>query len=127
MAASNSYIVRLSPAGDWAFGAGLNNYAQNNAAVAQDISYTLQELFGNCFFATDRGIDWWSLLGGKNLLAISLAVNAALLGVKGVTGILQSNISLNAARGCSITYNVQTQYGTIQNSFVYSGGINPGV
>jgi hypothetical protein len=124
--ASNSYIVRLSPGGDWSFGAGLNNYAQNNAAVAQDITYTLNELLGNCFFATNRGIDWWGLMGGKSLLAISLAVNTALLGVTGVTGILQTNISLNAQRQCSITYSVQTQYGTLQSVFVYSQGIDPG-
>lgn len=125
--ASNNYIVRISLAGDWTVGAGLNNYAQNNDAVEQDIAYTLNELFGNCFFATTRGIDWWTLLGGKNLLALSLAVNSALLGVTGVTGILQTNISLNEQRQCLITYNVQTQYGTLQSAFVYSGGINPGI
>jgi len=121
---SNNYIVRaLNGDGDWTFGAGLNNYAANNAAVAQDIEMSLNMLLGNCFFATNVGLPWWTLLGGKSLLAISLAVNAALLSVTGVTGIISSTPILTSDRNLTLTYNVQTQYGTLQSTFVYDQGL----
>ena len=121
---SNSYIVRtLDGNGDWTFGAGLNDYAANNAAVAQDIEMALNMLLGNCFFATNVGLPWWSLLGGKSLLAISLALNAALLSVTGVTGILSAVPTLSSNRRLVLTYRVQTQYGELQSTFVYDTGL----
>ena len=59
---------------------------------------------------------------GKNITAINLAVNAALLNVTGVTGILQSSVVLTG-RAVALTYNVQTLYGTLQSTFVYDPGI----
>jgi hypothetical protein len=116
-------IVRaLDSQGQWLFGKGLNDYASNQAEIALDIQMSLSMFLGDCFFATNVGIDWFNLLGGKNELAINLAVNAALLNVEGVVGILMTNISLNAQRNLTITYQVQTVYSTLSSQFVYDLG-----
>lgn len=129
---SNNYIVRVTSGGDFTFGAGLSNYAQNNAAVALDINMNLGMLLGNCFWATNVGIAWWTLLGTTNLTQLSLAINSTILNTIGVVGLLQTNLALDReSRALTITYNVQTQYSTLQNAFVYnvgtsvpSGGVN---
>ncbi len=123
--ATNNYIVRaVDSNNNWLFGSGLNNYAANNAAVALDIQMNLQSFLGDCFFALDNGIDWFNLLGGKNQTAIALAVNAALLGTQGVTGIIQTSISLNdSSRSLTINYQVQTVYSQLQSSFVFDLGL----
>lgn len=119
----SNYIVRaLDANGDWEFGAGLNNYQQNLNAVALDIQMNLNSYLGNCFFAVSAGIDWFNLLGGKNELAISLAINSTLVNTKGVTGIQQTNFTLNSARHLSISYNVNTVYGTLSNTLSYDIG-----
>jgi len=122
--ATNNYIVRnIEPGtGSWTFGSGLNNYAANLSAVALDIQMNLQSFLGDCFFAVDNGINWMNLLGGKNELAITLAVNAAILGTQGVTGLLQTSIVLNEDRSLSINYQVQTIYSVLQSSYVFALG-----
>ena len=116
-------IVRaLSGSGDWLFGKGLNDYASNQAEIALDIQMNLSSFLGDCFFSVNSGIDWFNLLGGKNQLAINLAVNAAILNTSGVTSLLQTNISLSQARILTIQYKVQTVYSVLQNTFVYDLG-----
>jgi hypothetical protein len=108
---------------DWEFGAGLNNYVSNNAEVAQDINMNLNMFLGDCFFATNVGIDWFNLLGGKNELAVNLSINATILNTLGVTGLLQTSTSL-VNRKLNVQYQVQTVYGTFQNTYVYDIGIS---
>lgn len=118
-------IVRaLSPSGDWTFGKGLNNYLSANACIEQNISTRLSLFLGECFFAAEQGVDWWNLLGGKNQVAINLAVNATILGnpeTSGVTGILQTSVNLNrSTRELTINYKVTTVYSTITSQFQYN-------
>lgn len=116
-------IVRaLSQSGDWLFGKGLNDYKANQLALQQLIQTNLSMFLGDCFFATNVGIDWFNLLGGKNQLAVNLAVNAAILNTTGVTGILQTSINLTDSRRLTIMYNVQTVYSTLQSTYVYNLG-----
>ena len=115
-------IVRALDNGQWLFGKGLNDYASNQAAIALDINMSLNMFLGDCFFATNVGIDWFNLLGSKNEIAINLVVNAAILNVAGVTSLLQTNISLNNSRMLTITYQVQTIYSTLFSQFVYDLG-----
>jgi hypothetical protein len=116
-------IVRALDANhDWLFGQGLLDYKSNINAVSQDIDCNLQMFLGDCFFAVNNGIDWFNLLGGKNQLAISLAINAALLNTVGVTGILQTSFSISENRVLTVVYNVQTTYSTLQNTFAYDFG-----
>lgn len=119
-----AFIVRaLDSNGDWTFGQGLNDYKSNINAVAQDIQTNLKMFLGDCFFATTTGIDWWNLLGGKNLPAIVLSINNTLLGVTGVTGILQTSINLDPTnRVLTVTYQVQTIYSVLQGTYVFDTG-----
>lgn len=118
-----STLIRAVDAdGDWQFGAGLNDYKQNLLAVAQDIQNNLNMFLGDCFFATNVGIDWFNLLGGKDQTAINLAVNAAILNTSGVTGLLQVNTILSETRVLTLQYNVNTVYGVLQGTFTYDTG-----
>lgn len=113
-------IVRaLDTEGDWLFGQGLNDYKSNNLAVAQDIQCNLSMFLGDCFFATTTGIDWFNLLGGKNQTALLLAINTTILNTLGVTGIINTGISLNSNRLFTLTYTVTTVYSTLQGTFTY--------
>lgn len=105
-------IVRaLDSNGDWTFGQGLNNYLLNNAAVAQNIGTNLLQVLGDCFFATDQGIDWFNFLSSKNQLALQLAVQTTILNTPGVTGLVSSSLSLNRQlRNVTMNYTVSTVY-----------------
>ena len=109
-------IVRaLSATGDWTFGAGLNNYKSNRAAVAQDIQTRLSSFLGDCFFDLGAGIDWLNFLGGsKNQLALNLAISAVILNTEGVASMVQlsSNLDL-VTRAFAVSYTVATVYGLI--------------
>lgn len=116
---TSNYIVRaLSPTGDWTFGAGLNNYLQNGAAVQQDIQTRLLEFLGECFFAISDGVDWFTFLAGsKDQTTLLLNVNAVILNTVGVTGIVNSSVNYTAqTRNISLVYAVNT---------IYTGAANP--
>jgi hypothetical protein len=114
-------IVRaLSSSGDFTFGNSQSDYISANAAIEQCIQTALNSFLGNCFFAANAGIDWYNLLGGKNELAISLAINTTILGVQGVTGILQTSINLGTNRNLTIQYSVTTVYSTLTSTYAYN-------
>ena len=108
--------------GDWTFGKGGEDYLSANNAVAQLIQTRLLMFLGDCFFAPSEGVDWWNLLGGKNQLAINLAVNATILGTDNVLSLVQSSITLDATRNLSIVYTVTTAFTGI--SVPVSGGVS---
>lgn len=112
----------LSSTGDWVFGSGGNDYVTNRAAVAQDVGMRLRMFLGDCFFATDSGLDWFNLLGAngpKAQLAVNLAVNAAILGTPGVTGLLQTSLTISNDRKISLQYSVNTVFGATSGSFSF--------
>lgn len=121
-------IVRaLDQNGDWTYGASKDNYLQANAAVAQAIATRLLSFLGDCFFATDAGIDWFTFLGGgKNQLALQLAINAVILNTDNVTGIISSTVAFNeVTRAYSVTYHVTTGFGNVQAVVNQNLGIGP--
>lgn len=105
-------IVRaLDVNGDWEFGKGQNNYKRNNEAIAQNIQTRLNSFLGDCFFDQSAGLDWFTLLGSKNLTALKLAVNACILNTAEVTQIVESEVNFDSAnRLVTFTYTVQTIY-----------------
>jgi hypothetical protein len=110
----------LDSNGDWTFGSGINNYLTGNAEIAQNIQTRLQAFLGDCFFDMGSGIDWFNLLGGKNQLALQLAVAAVILNTTNVTGGLQLSLTyLPQTRALSIVYKVQTTYSQLSNTFQY--------
>lgn len=117
-------IVRaLDNNGDWTYGKGQNDYKSSNNAIAQIIQTRLSSFVGDCFFALQDGINWFNLLGGKNQLAINLAVSAVIINTPNVTGILQLSIVLNdITRVLTIAYKVQTTFSVLSNQFQYDIG-----
>ncbi len=120
-------IVRaLTSQGDWTYGAGKNNYLSANAAVGQSIGTRLMSFLGDCFFATNAGIDWWNLLGNKNLLALELAINAVILNTENVTGIVSVNINLNhQTRAFTASYIASTSFGNVKGIVNQNFGVGP--
>jgi len=125
-------IVRaINSSGDWTFGQGLNNYKSGNLAVAQAIQTRISSFLGDCFFDQGAGIDWFNFLGGKNELALNLAISAVILnttdadGNQLVTGVNQLSVNLNANREFSVTYQVVTVSSVLSGSFQYDlGGLS---
>ena len=111
-------VRSLDVNGDWTFGKGSNNYKRNNDAVAQLISTRLKSFLGDCFFATNDGIDWFNLLGSKNKVAIDLAVSAIILKTPDVLGLNQLSTNLDSNRNYTIQYTVTTTYSTISSQIV---------
>lgn len=102
---------------DWTFGKGQNDYMRDQKAVMQNIKTRLQSFLGDCFFDNGAGVDWFNLLGAKDLLALNLAITSVILNTTEVTGILQLNTNLTATRALNISYRVQTTYSVDSDTF----------
>lgn len=100
---------------DWLFGKGQSDYKTARDAVAQDIKTRLQSFLGDCFFALEAGVDWFHLLGGKSVPAISLSVRTTILNTEGVTKLNEISVTLDEARLLTLVYSVNTIYGEITN------------
>lgn len=104
-------IRALDAGGDWVFGQGSQSYRGGEAAIDQDIGTALRVFKGECFFATDFGVDWWNLLGGKDRQAIVLACREVIADRPGVVRINKVDSALDAdTRRLGVTYNVSTIY-----------------
>lgn len=103
--------------GDWTFGKGKHDYLKENDAIAQVINCSLREFVGDCFFALNNGIDWWTLLGGKSVADIENQVQAKLVNIEGVVSVIELSISLSTNRRLNLVYNVKTIFGaTVKRS-----------
>lgn len=107
-------IVRaLDSLNDWTFGQGRNNYKIDIKALEQNIQTRLSSFLNDCFFDVQAGIDWFNLLGGKNQLALNLAVSATILNTPYVLSLTQLSINLSRTRNLSIRYSVKTTFGLV--------------
>lgn len=113
-------IVRAVTAdNDWCYGKGKNDYKKDRSAVAQNIKTRLQSFLGDCPFATNAGIDWWNILGTKNIVGAKLAISSIILNTTDVTGILELSFNLDNNRAFTISYRVQTIYGVVDEAYQY--------
>jgi len=119
-------IVRsLDSDNDWQFGKGKNDYKKDNDAISQNIQTRLNSFLGDCFFDQSAGLDWFNLLGSKNLLALKLAINAAILNTNGVTKIVSVDLLLESSnRLLTINYVVETIYTEISTTETLAGVSN---
>lgn len=81
--------------GDWCFGKGRNSYLSGNRALMLNIKTRLMEFLGDCFFDMNKGIDWWTLLGGKDLKKILVDVQRTILRSYQVKKIVNLDYALN--------------------------------
>jgi hypothetical protein len=117
-------IVRaLDSNGDWLFGKGRNDYRSGILAIGQNVQTRLASFLGDCFFATQSGIDWWNLLGGKNSLALQLSIQTTILNTNNVTGLKQLSYSLDDNRVFTAQFQIQTSLSTsLASTFTYDFG-----
>lgn len=69
----------LTADGDWCFGKGRNSFLMNDRALMMNIRTRLLSFLGDCFFDEEAGIDWWNLLGGKDLRSLLASVQRVVL------------------------------------------------
>lgn len=109
---------------DWQFGQSKQSYKNGVEEIGQMIQTRVLSFLGDCFFATDEGIDWLNLLGagaGKDE-AIKRSVSLTILGTSGVTAINSVDLVLNRqTRQLIISYNVATIY---SSSYTGEVGVN---
>lgn len=96
--------------GDWTFGSGRNNYVSGNQEIALNIKTRVLSFLGDCFFATDEGIDWFNLLDYRYQDRLENAVQEVVVKTPGVTAINSIDILTTADRKIRIAYDVQTIY-----------------
>lgn len=104
----------LDSLGDWTFGQGVQNYLRDEDAIELNVKTRLKSFLGDCFWATEFGVDWWELLGTMNPKAQAAVVLATRLMIAESYGVVRIN-SVTAAtdrttRRLTVTYNVDTIY-----------------
>ena len=107
----------LDENGDWCFGKGRNSYVSENQALMLNIKTRLLEFLGDCFWDTEKGIDWWTLLGGKNLNKILVDVQRTILRSYQVKRIVSMDYTLNN-RTLSIRLSIEFLNGEILSDTV---------
>ena len=120
---------KLTPTGDYTFGKGSGNFLSNSpATVAQAIQTALQLIQGEWFIDTSAGAPYDTRVLGTGTKAIyDQTIQAAILGVQGVSGIAQYLSSIDSSRSATIQCTVNTIYGTLsfsatQKPLAYSPG-----
>jgi hypothetical protein len=109
-------IVRgLTSVGDWGgWGNGAGAYIAGNAQVAQNIQTRLNTFLGECFFATNAGVNWYVYLGypGQQQ-AINLGIASVISNTQDVLNIVSVKLNITTStRIFVITYTVNTIYTT---------------
>jgi len=101
---------QLDSDGDWTFGKGLNNFAQENQALGLNIKTRALSWLRDCFFDEGAGIDWVNRLGSKNQKdLLDLDLRTLISQSEGVTGILSFESTL-ISRNYTADFSVQTVY-----------------
>jgi len=102
----------LDENGDWTFGKGRNSYLSDDKALMMNIRTRLLEFLGDCFWDTEKGIDWWNLLGGKNYKTLLASVQRVVLRSSNVKKIVKIGYTVSD-RNFAIQLAVQFLDGTI--------------
>ena len=105
-------IRNIDKQGDWCFGKGNNDYAQDAYSVGLDIKLRLQEWLNDCFFALDKGIDWKRRLGSYNQkLFLDGDIRRIARATNGVLDIVNFNSQV-VGRKYTCSFDVYQQYST---------------
>ena len=111
---------RLDINDDWTFGNGKGNFAMDQEAINLNIKTRLLSWKNDCFFSMNDFIDWNGLLSQRNSDNIELAVKSVILQSYGVIGVNSVTVSYDSTtRTITITYDIDTIYGTAFTSVVY--------
>jgi len=98
--------------GDWTYGAGKQNYASADQAIALNLKTRLLSWRQDCFFAQDEGVPWFNILGQKSSDYIVLTLKQIIAQTYGITKVTDVQFNLDTNRNATITYKVNTYYTT---------------
>lgn len=94
---------------DWTFGRGLQDYKQDDRAIAQNTRTRIQSFYRDCFFDLEAGIDWFNLLGINTQNLLLLALRKTISMTNGVVGINSVDVDFNRiSRHITIKYDIKT-------------------
>lgn len=97
-------------ADDWQFGNGLGSYVTEEQEIAINLKTRIMSFLGDCFFATNEGIDWWNLLDYRYQDRLENAVQEVIKDTPGVTAINSVDVIVGANRKIRLQYDIQTIY-----------------
>lgn len=101
-------IIRaIDENGDWIFGKGKNSYNRENLAIMENIQTRLMLFKNDCFFDLDTGIDWWNLLGSKDLQKLLFEIKQTIINSYGVAELLDFDSNFSLPRILSLSYKVK--------------------
>lgn len=100
---------------DWQFGKGKSDYKSDLLALAQNVKCRLQCFFGDNFYNLSGGIDWFNLLGSRQVFKLRLEITTMILNTYGVKKITSLNVNINDDREFLIQYSIDTIYGELEN------------
>ncbi len=99
----------LETNGDWTFGRGLANYAQDQHAVELNIQTRLKCWVGNCFFDLNMGVDYANLLDKGKKADLLNALRTVIVQSYGVMRVNSVDARFDErSRALAVTYNVDT-------------------
>lgn len=94
---------------DWNFGLGLQSYVNKELEISQMVKTRLMSFLGDCFFATEEGIDWLNLMGKYGEAKLLRSIKLTILNTQGVVGINSFDVMRNG-RNLTVTYDLRTIY-----------------
>ena len=103
-------IRNLDENHDWTFGLSQSNYITQNSEIALNIETRVLSFLGDCFFATQEGIDWFNLLEYRYNPRLEMAVSETIKNTPGVVGINSLELLIGQNRNLTIEYNISTQF-----------------
>lgn len=95
---------------DWTWGNSKNNYVIENQEIALNLKTRILSFLGDCFFATDEGIDWWNLLDYRYQDRLENSVSEVVKNTPGVTAINSIDVLIGSDRNIRIAYDINTIY-----------------
>lgn len=95
---------------DWTFFDGIFNYLTGDDDIALNIKTRVLSFLGDCFFATDEGIDWFNLLDYRYQPDLELKVTEVIKNTPGVTAINSVELLVGKDRRANIYYDIQTEF-----------------
>ncbi len=94
---------------DWTFGRGKSDYNRDQKAIAENVQTRLFSFLNDCFFDITAGIDWFRLLGKKDMQnEIVLNCRAIVLQSEGVVRINSLSVSVTETRRIFIQMSIDT-------------------
>lgn len=103
---------------DWTFGSGISNYAAGQEEIAVNIKTRVLSFLGDCFFATNEGVDYWNLLDYNGQEELEKQITDTILTTPGVERVDNAEILRSANRVLNLSYSVYTIYSTTINNSI---------